>query len=111
MDLLHDLQNIFFKEVSKEEALRIWHDEINHQIVVILWDDLTESVIEDEQQFDTGKRFGITLSQTQIDENKSCAYGELYNKLQVVKSYGMASIEEAINEVMGAINYIEALGF
>lgn len=82
MDFLNNLQSIFFKEVSREEAMKAWHDENNHSEIVILWDDLTESCVDGEERFEEDKeqRFGITYSEMQIETNKCHAYDELYKK-------------------------------
>ncbi|SRR6266550_5013769 len=108
------LQKIFFDEISKEEALKIWKDKTDKREVFFLHDDLTESLIEDVSEIeDAQERIGVALSENQIHNRKLEAFTEMYKKLEEAKAHLIKcpGIEDLITDVMEAISYIEALGF
>ena len=109
-----NVRDIFFKEISKEEALKRFADNNNESELYILRDDLTESLIEEESEIEEAEEpIGAQLEASEIQSRKTEAYTQLYQKLEELKKRTHVDylVESVITEIMEAINYIEALGF
>jgi hypothetical protein len=100
----------------------VWQDKSNTQELVILWDDLSESVIEDQERLDSAIGMGYQLEVSRTPSEyivaKEKAMREVYELLEEARKCLHADdvhgrhyeFEEDITRVMVAINYIEAMG-
>lgn len=105
-----DVQHIYFNEISKEEALKLWEK----KGLYLLHDDHTESLIEEKTEIEnTKERIGYEVSKEEIFMRENKAYISLYNQLSQAREQldKKEEVDSILREVMEAISYIEALGF
>ena len=103
------LRSVFFKIVSKEEALKLW----KKQEVFILYDDMSESLIESESEIqDTTYPLGVELPNETRKENKYKVLSEIYHKLEVITEMNdlASSVKISLLTIMEELDYLESLG-